>query len=245
MRAQDLKNSILQLAISGKLVPQDPNDEPAPVLFDKIQAERKRLIAAGKIRAPKSAAKPAPINPDSAPFQIPDNWIWVKLGDIIVLTSGQDLTPDKYNANKIGIPYVTGASNIEREQIIINRWTAEPKSVAYYGDLLITCKGTIGTMAVLQTERAHIARQIMAVHCFDYMDLEYIKIFLQTYVQTLQANAKSMIPGIARDDLLLAIFPLPPLTEQRRIVEKIQELSPLVERYGTAVEELARLFSAV
>jgi len=91
MRAYDLKNSILQLAISGKLAPQDSNDEPALVLFDKIQAERKRLIAAGKIRVPKSSEKPAPINSDVVPFHIPDNWIWVKLGDVADLYTGDSI----------------------------------------------------------------------------------------------------------------------------------------------------------
>jgi type I restriction enzyme S subunit len=149
------------------------------------------------------------------------------MGMLIQLTSGQDMAPDKYSANGQGIPYLTGASNIENGNVVINRWTAEPKSTAEKGDLLITCKGTVGAMAFLGCERAHIARQIMSIRPTALLDKHYLYHFLETYVATLKSAAKSMIPGIAREDVLSAIFPLPPLTEQHHIVERIDELSPL------------------
>ena len=73
------------------------------------------------------------------------------------------MAPDKYNANGDGIPYITGASNIENGSVIINRWTEYGKAFAYKGDLLLTCKGTVGTMAILDEPQVHIARQIMAI----------------------------------------------------------------------------------
>jgi type I restriction enzyme S subunit len=167
---------------------------------------------------------------DEIPFDVPENWAWARLGTLIQLFSGQDMTPDKYNADKQGIPYLTGASNIENGRVIINRWTAEPKSLAIQGDLLITCKGTVGTMALLQCEKAHIARQIMSIRASKLLRHEYLHCFLETYVFALKSAAKSMIPGISRDDILTALVPLPPLAEQERIVERIGQLTAITER---------------
>ncbi|MDQ6538804.1 restriction endonuclease subunit S, partial [Mannheimia haemolytica] len=88
MKAQQLKNAILQLAIQGKLVPQDPNDEPASELLCKIQAEKDRLIAEGKIKKNKKTADKAPYTIEP-PFEIPESWVWVRLGDICLkITDG-------------------------------------------------------------------------------------------------------------------------------------------------------------
>ena len=148
----------------------------------------------------------------------------MRLDSIIQLISGQDLTPEEYNAKEQGIPYITGASNIENYMIKINRWTTSPKSIARLGDLLITCKGTVGAIALLEYEKAHIARQIMAIRINGLFNSEYIKIFFVTYLDKLKIAAKSMIPGISRDDILNALFPLPPSSEQARIVELIKIL---------------------
>ena len=98
---------------------------------------------------------------DEVPFDIPDSWEWVRLGTVIELQSGQDMTPDKYNDCGKGIPYITGASNIENGNVLINRWTEYGRAFAYCGDILLTCKGTVGTMAVLREPQVHIARQII------------------------------------------------------------------------------------
>jgi len=161
---------------------------------------------------------------------LPDNWAWVRLGNVIQLISGQDMPPDKYNAQERGVPYLTGASNIENEAVLINRWTTEPKSVTIKGDLLITCKGTVGAMAFFDCETGHIARQIMAVRTGNLLCPKYIKHFIETYVVVLKAAAKSMIPGISREDVLNALLPLPPLAEQNRIVDKIEQLMTTSEK---------------
>ncbi len=178
---------------------------------------------------------------DEIPFEIPESWEWVRFASIIELQSGQDLTPDKYNANENGLPYITGASNIENGNVIINRWTEYGRAFAFKGDLLLTCKGTVGTMAILQQEQVHIARQIMGIRPYKGADTDYVKLVLETLVERLKAAAKSMIPGIARDDVLLSLMPLPPLAEQHRIVAKIEELLPYIERYGKAEEHLTTL----
>ena len=260
MTAQQLKNSILQLAVQGKLVPQDPNDEPASVLLERIRKEKEKLIKEGKIKREKNPsvifrgadntpyekvgnAEPVSIA-DEIPFDIPDTWEWVRFGSVIELQSGQDLTPDMYNSNGRGIPYITGASNIDDGTVIINRWTELGKSFAYKGDILLTCKGTVGTMAILAEEKAHIARQIMAIRPLPELFIPYIQIVLHTLVESLKSAAKSMIPGIAREDVLLSLLPLPPKVEQIRIVDKILELSPLLSMYANAYDALESIDTA-
>ena len=178
---------------------------------------------------------------DEVPFDIPDSWEWVRLGSVIELQSGQDMTPDKYNDNGKGIPYITGASNIENGNVIINRWTEYGRAFAYCGDILLTCKGTVGTMAILREPQVHIARQIMAIRPIGELYVPYIQLVLDTLVENLKAAAKSMIPGIAREDVLKSFFPAPPLSEQKQIVQKVSELSPWLEQYAVADTRLLSL----
>ena len=169
---------------------------------------------------------------DEVPFEIPDSWGWVRFSSVIELQSGQDMTPDKYNSSEKGIPYLTGASNIEDGNVIINRWTEHGKAFAYKGDLLITCKGTVGTMAILKEKQVHIARQIMAIKPNQLIEIEYIQLVLETLVASLKAAAKSMIPGISRDDILLSLLPLPPKAEQVRIISFYKSVLPFVDEYS-------------
>ena len=126
---------------------------------------------------------------------------------------------------------MTGASNFTNDKLVVNRWTKGPVTVSHSGDLLITCKGTIGTMSFNDIGDIHIARQIMGISSL-YVNLQYVKLFLEIYVVELQKAARSIIPGISRDDILSAILPLPPTKEQKRIVDKINEILPIVKRYS-------------
>ena len=180
---------------------------------------------------------------DEVPFEIPESWEWVRLGNVIELQSGQDMTTDKYNSNGNGIPYITGASNIENGKVLINRWTNCGRAFAYKGDILLTCKGTVGTMAVLQESQVHIARQIMAIRPIGELYVSYIQLVLQTLVENLKAAAKSMIPGIARDDVLQSLFPVPPFNEQQRIVRNFSTIIPYMEQYSMVDTELSSLNS--
>ena len=224
-----LKSKVLDLAMRGKLVKQDPNDEPASVLLEKIKAEKAESVKEKKIK--KSKPLP-PITDEEKPFDIPDSWEWVRLGDVINLVSGRDIAKKAHlsHPQSKSIPYITGASNInEQGQITITEWVNNPSVIVNKGTLLLSVKGTIGKIAVLSIPRAHIARQIMGIENIYGLDSNYQKFYLKSYMQELQKKAKSMIPGISRDDLLLATFPLPPITEQSRIVSKIKRVFELID----------------
>ena len=246
MNTKQLRQKILDLAIRGQLVPQNSNDEPASVLLEKIRAEKQTLIEQKKIKKDKKSSYiTCDLSPyqkytehfadgtskditDEIPFDIPENWAWCRLGEIINLLSGQDLDSKEYNDIRKGIPYITGASNFSKNKLEINRWTEFEKKIAKKGDILITCKGTIGEMTILEIDKVHIARQLMSIDTI-INNQKYILYFLTFKLKEIQQKANGLIPGINREDILLQTIPLPPLSEQRRIVEKIEELLALVD----------------
>ena len=243
--ARSLQKSILQEAIQGKLVPQIPEEGTAKELLEQIRQEKHNLAKEGKLK--KSALSDSIIFKgddnkywekngkiekditDEIPFEIPDSWVWCRLSNLVLLLSGRDLELTQYNSVSNGIPYMTGASNFKNGILIKNRWTDTPIVISVLGDLLITCKGTIGEMAFNTIGDIHIARQIMAIRS-SFVDLNYIQYYLSANLQVLQRQANSMIPGISRGTLLNAIVPLPPLMEQARIVAIIKHLASIMSR---------------
>ena len=239
-----LKKSVLQEAIQGKLVPQIAEEGTAQELFEQIKAEKQKLFKEGKLK--KSALNDSTIFrgddnkycekigksvqciDEEIPFEIPESWVWVRLENCISLLSGRDLEPSQYNDNKRGFPYITGASNFKNGTLYVNRWTNSPITIATKGSLLLTCKGTIGTMAFNNIGAIHIARQVMAIEAY-LINLQYIRYYLQFNINALEKNANSMIPGISRNTILKMLFPLPPLAEQKRIVEKVNQLTQLLK----------------
>lgn len=228
-----MRKSILQYAMRGKLVEQHPEEGTGEELYQQIQAEKVELIKEGKLKKEKALVE---ITEDEIPFDIPDTWKWVKFGELSELISGSDLKPEKYNDKRKGIPYITGASNINDDgTIIINRWVKEPYNIAVCGDLLMTCKGTVGKMAVLKEDKVHIARQIMSVRVLPKMSRDYMQVCLLNYVALLNRKAKSIIPGIERKNVLNLMIPLPPIEEQRRIVEKLNQILPHIDDLKEAI----------
>jgi type I restriction enzyme S subunit len=215
-----LKKTVLHLAVTGQLVPQIASEGTGEELYREIQADRSKI----SVKKQKHLSEIT----EEVPFEIPVSWKWVKLGNIIELKSGADFTPDEYNDKGDGVLYITGASSIENEQIISNRWTTTPKNIANKGDLLLTCKGTVGTMAFLNEHSAHIARQLMAIKFNRNLVPEYIKSVISTNVTELQNAAQSMIPGISRDDVLGMAIPLPNLQEQKRILLALDSINELI-----------------
>ena len=243
---EKIKKSCLQEAIQGwpncpKLSTLLSNQKDVSVenLLERIKEEKLRLVKEGKLK--KSVLKDSVIFKgddnkyyekvgkkcvditEKISFDIPESWLWIKLEQGISLLSGRDLEPSQYNDLHHGIPYITGASNFANSNLIINRWTEAPITISNKGDLLLTCKGTIGSMAFNDIGQIHIARQVMAITSYG-IDLKYIKCFLQSNLSILEKNANSMIPGISRSTLLSMMFPLPPLKEQQRIVAQIEKL---------------------
>ena len=245
MNTKQLRQKILDLAIKGKLVPQDPNDEPASKLLERIREEKERLINEGKLKRDKNesyifvgddklhyekfADGSIVCIEDEIPFEIPESWAWCRLRNVIELISGQDLQPSQYNDEGRGILYITGASCIENEKLKKNRWTECPKSISIKNDILISCKGSIGTIAINTEDEVHIARQIMAIRTNIYCYNLFIKILIQNIVPFMQSKSKGVIPGIERKDILDFLVAIPPQSEQQRISETIETLLKLVD----------------
>ena len=229
------KSKILDLAIRGKLVPQAPNDEPASVLLERIRAEKEELINQGKIKRDKKESVIFKGDDNSYYQDLPEMWELVNFKDCATLISGRDLNKNEYNAESIGIPYITGASNFINGNILINRWTTVPKTISEVNDILITCKGTVGELAINKYGNIHIARQIMAIRVYKNINLEYIKLFLESIVMEIKKTANGLIPGISRDDMLSLNIPLPPLAEQKRIVDEIEKIFAILDDIANQV----------
>ena len=225
---KDMKKSLLQYAIQGKLVEQRPEEGTAEELFAQIQEEKQRLIAEKKIKK----EKPLPeITDDEKPFDIPESWKWVTLGNVISLVSGTDFKPEQYNDQGRGTVYITGASSLSDDGVIVCRWTETPRNFAYFGDILLVCKGSgYGKTVFCNVDKAHIARQIMAIRQMNTIDMSYIRYFLQANITYIKTQGQGVIPGIDRVSVLNMFLPLPPFAEQKRIVEKLEQLLPLCEK---------------
>ena len=267
MKAEDLKNSILQLAMEGKLVPQNPNDEPASVLLEKIRDEKERLIKAKKIKRnnkesfifrknghfyEKVGKKGEPVCiDDEIPFDIPDNWGWCRLGFIGDWGAGS--TPKRGESkyyNNGTIPWLkTGDLNngyINEVPEFITEIALKETSVRLnpIGSVLIAMYGaTIGKVGILNIEAT--TNQACCA-CLPFNGI-YNK-FLFYYLMSQNKNFNKMgeggaQPNISRTKIINYLFPIPPLKEQKRIVEKIEEIIPFVNEYGNYKEDLDKLNS--
>lgn len=230
----NIRSKILQLAIQGKLVKQCENDEPANILLEKIKEEKEQLIKNKIIKK----EKPLPeITEEEKIFNIPENWSVVRLGSVINLISGQDFKPNQYNDCNKGIPYITGASSLSNNGVIINRWTEEPRSFARNGDVLLVCKGSgYGTTVICDVDTAHIARQIMAIKSSAFLNMHYVRYFLKANINYIKKSGQGLIPGIDRKSIQEMIFPLPPLKEQNRIVDKVDSIMDYLEKLQKEIE---------
>ena len=246
MNAQQLKNAILQEAITGRLVPQDPNDEPASVLLDRIRKEKARLVKEKKIK--KSALKEEPITDEEKLFSIPTTWEWCKLGWIGDWGAGA--TPAKGTSEFYTngtIPWLrTGELNngvVSDSEIKVTPFALQKCSLreCQIGDVLIAMYGaTIGKVAIagikLTTNQACCACTPYQV--YNKYLFYYLMASKQRFIDLGEGGAQ---PNISREKIVAFPFPLPPLSEQHRIVAKIEELLPKVEEYGKAQEALDKL----
>jgi type I restriction enzyme S subunit len=233
-----LRQFILDLAVRGKLVEQNPNDEPAEELLRRIEVEKARLTRERKLRPQAPLPK---IAADQEPFQLPKGWAWAYLGEVIALLSGQHLQPNEYSDNKqSGPPYVTGPADFSANGLIISRYALVRKAVATKGQLLLTVKGAgVGKTTTCDIPEVAISRQLMALTAIRW-NQHFLSLTTHLLAETLRESARSLIPGISRDDVELFVFGLPPLAEQHRIVAKVDELMALCDQLEAAKIERAQ-----
>ena len=238
------KSKILDLAIRGKLVPQDPNDEPASVILERIRTEKEELIKQGKIKRDKKESVIFKGDDNSyyekvgnnvncidekISFELPEGWAFIRLNTAWELISGRDLSPSEYNNKNDGIPYITGASNFKNGHISLVRWTPVPQVITRRGDLLLTCKGTIGEIAHNNFGEAHIARQIMAIRNIYSLNVDFLALCIEYSMTKIKQAAKGLIPGISREDILNLVIPIPPTKEQENICNKLKATFSAIE----------------
>ena len=235
---EDMKKSLLQYAIQGKLVEQRPEEGTAEELFAQIQEERQRLIAEKKIKK----EKPLPeIAEDEKPFDIPENWKWVRMGSIASkITDGEHKTPHRVDSYQ-GF-YLLSARNIRDGYILLDDVDyvdeEEFKKISrrcnpQRGDVLISCSGSVGRCSTVEDNNLYVMVRSAAMIAPVFLNSKYLMYTVQSEVvqgqirnktkQTAQAN-------LFQEAIRTLIIPLPPLAEQKRIVEKLEQLLPLCER---------------
>lgn len=225
-----LRELILTLAMQGKLVPQDPKDEPASELLKKIEAEKKRLVKEGKIKD-KGSREDAKAQSVEGPYELPKGWVWTRLGEIGVWKSGS--TPSRSNSQYYGgsIPWVKsgevkqGRIKSTEEAITQQALNECSLSLNEKGCVLVAMYGAnIGEVGILDIE-ATTNQAVCACRTYTDFDEQYLLLLitsLKPYFISQGAGAAQ--PNISREKIIATVFPLPPLAEQKRIVAKIDQL---------------------
>lgn len=239
-----LRQSILQEAVQGKLAPQDPNDEPASVLLERIKEEKERLIKEGKIKKEKPLP---PITEDEIPYELPEGWEWCRLQEAIDVRDGTHDTPKYVESG--GYPLVTGKdfysgklefsqtkyiSKEDYEKIIL-------RSKVDRGDILFSMiGGNIGSMVIFE-EDIEIAIKNVALFKKYYegsVDNKYLFYFLKANINNIKTLSKGGAqPFVSLNILRNYLFALPPLNEQKRIVEKVDQLMALCDELEKNIEQ--------
>ena len=262
MTAQQLKNSILLMAVQGKLVPQDPNDEPASVLLERIHAEKERLIKEKKIKREKNPSvifKGADNTPyekigdevrslaDEVPFDIPDSWEWVRLGELFQHNTGKALNA----ANRTGQlkQYIT-TSNLYWDRFELDNlkemYFSESeieKCTVIKGDLLVCEGGDIGRASIWSYDYPMcIQNHIHRLRAYVPLCTRFFYYLFDLYKHIGWIGGKGIgIQGLSSNAIHSLLFPLPPLAEQHRIVETIDKLQPYTDAYADVESTLDTL----
>ncbi len=266
MTAQQLKNSILQMAVQGKLVPQDPNDEPASVLLDRIRAEKEQMIKDRKIKKEKNSSvifrgkdnlpyeKAGDSEPvciaDEVPFEIPDSWEWVRLGQV-VFNHGQKKPSSDFCYIDIGSIDNKNQKLNEDETILqASQAPSRARKILKDGDIIYsTVRPYLHNMCIINRRFSHepIASTGFAVlSCYTGVSNKFLFYYLlspafDTYANDIE-NAKGVAyPAINDERLYKALIPIPPIQEQLRVVARLEDLDPFIDRYDSQYEQLENL----
>ena len=265
MTAQQLKNSILQMAVQGKLVPQDPNDEPASVLLERIHAEKERLIKEKKIKREKNPSvifKGADNTPyekigdevrslaNEVPFDIPDSWEWVRLGNI----SSYAETKQKVNATSadpsiwgLDLEDIEKGGRLLEHKTVGERRAVGDKTVFVKGDILYSKLRPYLLKILVAPDDGICTPEIVPFRVYGGIDPNYIVNYLKSpYVDNLinSITYGVKMPRVGTETMTSLLVPMPPLEEQRRIVEKIDGVASAISAYDVAYQKTETLNSA-
>ena len=250
-----LKKSILQEAVQGKLVPQDPSDEPAEDLLERIRAEKQRLIKEGKIKKDKHESvifrrdnshyeKLDGVErciDDELPFEIPASWAWVRLGTVLEIARGgsprpiqQYLTTESNGVNwiKIGDADKGGKYIYKTKEKICPEGVTKSRMV-HSGDFLLTNSMSFGRPYILKTDGCIHDGWLVLSNRFECYSVDFLYYILSSpfaYYQFCDSVSGAVVKNLNSDKVANALFPLPPLSEQCRIIQRIEKLLPLVKR---------------
>ena len=248
MKAEQLRKAILQMAIQGKLVPQDPNDEPASALLEKIRAEKQKLIKEGKIKKDKvdsvifrgednrhyeKVGNNAPVCiEDELPFEIPDSWEWVRLKEIVPICTG------KKDAN-------FGDAKGKYDFFTCSMTPIKSKTFSYSGEYLIMPGNgaNVGLSIHYKGEFEAYQRTYLLEKAFQDINFEYLQIVMLALWKDYNRDKQygSAIPYIKLGNLENFCVPIPPLTEQSRIVSEIEKYEPLIAEYDKLEQQKSKL----
>lgn len=250
MKAQDLKKSILQYAMQGKLVPQDSNDEPASELLKRIKTEKEQLIKDGKILKKKKLAE---FTENDIPFKIPSNWVWTYLSDVSIIQEGAGIRTFQYRDSGIQLLTVT---NILEGGIDLNKsvkYIDKDEYLAKYshlspilGDIVTACSGGSWGKSAIYDQQALTMLNTSTLRLRFFSDLsnnKYLYYITKSncFKKQLEVQLSGMQPNFGYQHYSKILIPLPPLAEQKRIVEKLEEILPLVDEYGKNEEILSEM----
>ena len=251
MTSQELKNSILQFAVQGKLVPQNPQDEPASELLEKIKAENNKLILGKKNKSNKLSL---PITDEEKPYELPESWEWVRLGELCEIING--FTPLRSKSEfwiNGTIPWFTVA-DIHLQGRIITKTSQsitekalrnDSKRILPINTILLCCTASIGEYAINKiplTTNQQFNGFVIKEEYKSILSPNYLFTIAPTFKRILlELAGKTTFNFVSVKKTESILIPLPPLAEQQRIVDKIDELLPLVEQYGAAESELRKL----
>ena len=254
MDTKKLRQKILDLAIHGKLVPQDPNDEPASVLLERIKEEKERLIKEGKIKRSKKSAKTSDTpHYENVPFEVPEGWVWCKLGDLAFYKKGpfgSSLTKSMFVAQSDNTYKVYEQKNaIQKDHKLGSYFISKEKYESLISfavqpnDIIVSCAGTIGETYVLpENIREGIINQALMLIRLYHRDIERFYLLYFDFILKEEAYKESKgtaIKNIPPFDILKNFYiPLPPLAEQQRILDEVDNWMSLVDSIDSNKEHL-------
>lgn len=222
-----LRELILELAVRGKLVPQDPNDEPASELLKRIAAEKAELVKLGKIKKPKPLPE---ISEEEKPFELPEGWEWVRLGEAFYIEMGQSPSSQYYNQSEEGIPFFQGKADFGKKYPTARYWCTSPTKLAQKNDVLLSVRAPVGPTN-LSPYHCCIGRGLAAIRCLSDAQHEYLLYILKASQRRLEELATgTTFVAVSKTDIEPLLMPIPPLNEQIRIVDTIDRLMSLCDQ---------------